>query len=132
MLSFFCSIHGSADHDGANYGGQRAAPLAVTFDEVATRLAALPRMFIEPDGSFVWRGTADAGQTWQIDGNLTDRGEVLDHVELKGTCPAERLDEILRTLGWPETRVAFQLPRLGQFLTEEAFRQQAATREGAG
>ena len=106
--------------------------MAVTFEIATTELAALPRMFIEPDGSFVWRGASDAGQAWQIDGNLIDRGNVLDYVELKGTCPAERLDDILRILGWPESPLAFQLPRLGRFLTEEAFRQQAATPEGAG
>lgn len=122
MLTFCCSIH----------GGETATPLAVTFDDATAKLGALSRMFIEPDGSFVWRGTTDAGQAWQIDGNLIDRGEVLDHVELKGTCPAERLDDILRALGWPATRVAFQLPRQGRFLTEEAFRRQAATPEGAG
>ncbi len=122
MLIFRCSIH----------GGENATPLAVSFDEATAKLGALPRLFIEPDGSFVWRGTTDAGQTWQIDGNLIDRGDVLDYVELKGTCPAERLDDVLLALGWPEAPVAFQLPRLGQFLTEGAFRRQAATPAGAG
>jgi hypothetical protein len=122
MLTFRCSIH----------GGDGAAPLASTFDGATAKLSALPRMFIEPDGSFVWRGTTGSGQSWQIDGNLIDRGDVLDYVELKGTCPAERLEDILRILGWPKEPLAFQLPRLGQFLTEEAFRQQAATPEGAG
>jgi hypothetical protein len=98
------------------------APLAVTFDAALAALERLPRMFIEPDGSFVWRGTTAEGQTWQLDGNLIDRGVALAHVELKGTCPRERLDEVLRTLGWPEATIAFQLPERGEILSEEAFR----------
>lgn len=89
-------------------------------------------MFIEPDGSFVWRGTADTGQTWQLDGNLIDRGDVLDYVELSGTCPVERLDDVLAALDWPEASLAFVLPRMGLTLTEAEFRRQAATEAGAG
>ena len=122
MLIFRCSIHGAGD----------ALPLSVTFDQALAALGDLPRLFIEPDGSFVWRGTTEAGETWQIDGYLIDRGDVLDYMDLKGTCPAERLDGVLAALGWPQSPVAFQLPRLGQFLTEEEFRRQAATPEGAG
>jgi hypothetical protein len=127
LLRFQCSIHGD----------DRGSPLAVTFDDALAALAALPRMFIEPDGSFVWRG-ADAGGTpsgniaWQLDGNLIDRGDVLAYVDLKGTCPLERLEEVLAAVGWLHSPLAFQLPRKGQFLTEEAFRRQAATPEGAG
>ena len=33
-----------------------AAVLPVTFEQAETALAALPRLFIEPDGSFVWVG----------------------------------------------------------------------------
>ena len=121
MLRFHCSIH----------GGAPAAPLAVSFDAALAELALHPRLFIEPDGSFVWRGTSAEGAAWQVDGNLIDRGEVLDYVELKGACSGERLDEILRTLGWPTSRLTFQLPRHGVFLTEEEFRRQATTPAGA-
>ena len=37
------------------------------------RTEALPRMFFEPDGSFVWVAAADAETPWQIDGLLSDR-----------------------------------------------------------
>jgi hypothetical protein len=122
MLKFHCSIHGSAP----------AAPLAVSFDAALAELGLLPRLFIEPDGSFVWRGATAQGAEWQVDGNLVDRGHVLDYVELNGACPSERLDEILRMLGWPAASLTFQLSRLGVFLTEEEFRRQAATPAGAG
>jgi hypothetical protein len=122
MLQFHCSVHGHS----------QAAPLPVSFEAVLGGLEALPRLFIEPDGSFVWRGTTEAGDAWQVDGNLVDRGQVLDYVELHGTCSGERLDEILRLLGWPAAELTFVLPRRGVVLTEEAFRRQAATPAGAG
>jgi hypothetical protein len=120
MLAFQITIFGSLD------GG----PLAVSFDATTASLAALPRMFIEPDGSFVWVGTRPEGELWQVDGNLIDRGEVLAYVELKGCCPVERFDEFLRALGWPEAPLAFQLPRRGIYLAEDEFRRLAATESG--
>jgi hypothetical protein len=122
MLTFHCSVRGDS----------QAAPLPVSFEAVLAGLESLPRLFIEPDGSFVWRGTTEAGQAWQVDGNLVDQGQVLDYVELHGTCLGERLDEILRLLGWPAAELTFVLPRQGVVLTEEAFRRQAATPAGAG
>jgi len=121
MLRFQISIIGSPAGD----------PLVASFDAAIADLAALPRMFIEPDGSFVWRGTTLAGEAWQVDGNLIDRGDVLAYVELKGCCPVERLDEILRALGWPESPLAFQLTQRGVTLEEAEFRRLAATTTGA-
>jgi hypothetical protein len=126
LLRFVTCIHWGAD-DPLHHSGSR-----VSFDSALSRLETLPRFFIEPDGSFVWRGVMANGQDWQLDGNLIDRGDVLDYVELQGSCPSERLDEILLALGWPDAALAFQLPRLGQFLTEAEFRRQAATPAGAG
>jgi hypothetical protein len=126
MLRFTASIRRVGDSLA------ETLPLAATFDDTLDQLAQLPRMFIEPDGSFVWRGTADDGQAWQLDGNLIDRGSVLDYVELSGICPAERLDDVLQALGWPESPLVFQLPRVGVTLTEAEFRQQAAGPSGAG
>ena len=121
MLRFQISIIGSPAGD----------PLVASFDAAIADLAALPRMFIEPDGSFVWRGTTLAGEAWQVDGNLIDRGDVLAYVELKSCCPVERLDEILRALGWPESQLAFQLTQRGVTLEEAEFRRLAATATGA-
>ena len=123
MLRFLTHIVPAPVSDGMHAG------LAVRFEEALAGLSELPRLFIEPDGSFVWRGTTEEGQAWQLDGNLIDRGDVLDYVELKGVCPSERLDDVLRMLGWPECQLAFQLPRLGVFLTEAEFRRQAAKPE---
>jgi hypothetical protein len=125
MLRFVVNI------ERCGSGAPHQQPLTVSFEKAFAALAQLPRLFIEPDGSFVWRGTDDAGEAWQVDGNLIDRGDALAYVELKGTCPSERMDEILRALGWPETPLAFQLPRAGLVLTEAEFRRQAATPAGA-
>ena len=126
LLRFVACIHWDADAASRHSGS------GVSFDSALSRLAVLPRFFIEPDGSFVWRGLTEDGQAWQVDGNLIDRGDMLDYVELKGACPSERLDDILRALGWPQTSITFQLPRQGVLLTEVEFRRQAATPAGAG
>jgi len=105
--------------------------LPVSFDDAFAALAKLPRMFLEPDGSFVWTGTTPAGERWQVDGNLIDRGDVLAYAELKGCCPEEQFDEILRALGWPRAELSFQLPRRGIILPEGEFRRQARTQAGA-
>lgn len=124
MLQFCVSIH--------QPGPDSLSPLGVAFDATFDALGSLGRLFIEPDGSFVWRGTTEGGQAWQLDGNLIDRGEVLDYVQLMGQCPPERLDDVLRTLGWPTARLTFELPRLGIVLEEAEFRRLAATDTGAG
>ena len=96
MYHFICNIQ------GAEPGGRG---LAVSFEQVFEQLSHLPRMFIEPDGSFVWRGTAADGEAWQVDGNLIDQGAALAYVELKGCCPQEQFEQLLtawagRRSGW--------------------------------
>lgn len=108
---------------------ERATAL-VSFDWAVAELANLRRLFIEPDGSFVWTGE-EAGQAWQVDGNLIDRGDCLAYVELKGRCREERFDELLAALGWPRSPLAFQLPRRGVTLDEAEFRELAASEAGA-
>jgi hypothetical protein len=123
VLHFATSITGR--------GTESTGPLAVQFDDVLTALAVLPRMFIEPDGSFVWRGSADDGRAWQVDGNLIDRGDTLAYVDLNGQCPEERLNELLRAFGWPDATLAFELTRRGETLDEAAFRKLARSEPGA-
>jgi len=96
-------------------------PCACSFEDAAAALSALPRMYCEPDGSFVWVSEHDE-PSWQLDGNLYDRDQRLFFVDLKGTCPAHRFDELLRTLGWPETPLVVQLVREAIFVEEAEFR----------
>lgn len=106
-------------------------PLTVTFDDVLSALERLDRLFIEPDGSFVWVNSSPDGVTWQVDGNLIDRGDFLAYVELKGRCPEAQFDQILTTLGWPSTQLAFELTRRGIVVEESELRRLAATQAGA-
>lgn len=96
----------------------------VTFEEAAEALARLPRMFVEPDGSFVWVG--DEPAPWQMDGVLYDRNGRLLYVEVKGCGPAVEFDRFLSALGWPGTPVVFQLAREAVFLEESEFRRFAS------
>ncbi|HEY1603920.1 MAG TPA: hypothetical protein VGG64_30245 [Pirellulales bacterium] len=94
---------------------------SVSFEETSVALAQLPRMFIEPDGSFVW--VSPAGErAWQVDGVLYDRDERLQFIDLKGTCPAAAFDQVLSAVDWPTTAVMLQLTREAVFVDEATFR----------
>lgn len=123
MLTFHACIRGA--------GPGASEPLSVTFDQALDALQSLQRLFIEPDGSFVWAGTLSDGRSWQVDGNLIDRGDLLAYVDLKGRCTDTQLEQILTVLGWPEQPLAFELTRSGRLVDEMEFRQLAATQAGA-
>src|SRR5438105_13817685 len=117
MLKFHASIHrGSPENPDS---------LTVTFDQAFAALSRFERLFIEPDGSFVWTGSTADGQPWQVDGNLIDRGDRLAYVELQGRCTVEQFEQLLAALDWPQATLIFQLPRRGIFLEEADFRQLA-------
>jgi molybdopterin-guanine dinucleotide biosynthesis protein A len=108
-----------------------AITLPVTFEQAAEDLARLPRMFVEPDGSFVWVA-ADGRGDWQVDGGLYDRAGRLLYVELKGCCPPDAFDNLLRAWGWPTTALMFQLVQHAVFLAEADFRSWAAGERASG
>src|SRR5262249_54550946 len=99
--------------------------LDCSFEEARGRLNQLERMYCELDGSLVWVSPQET-TPWQVDGNLYDRDERLLFVDLKGSCPPDQFDRLLAALGWPETRLMFQLTREAVFLDEQAFRRFAA------
>jgi hypothetical protein len=106
-------------------------PLAIGFDDAVERLARLPRMFVEPDGAFVWTSPA-ADRLWQVDGNLFERSGRVLLVDLKGSCPPAEFDRLLEAFGWPEEPVMLGLVRAAVFLDEAVFRRHAAARGAAG
>lgn len=138
MYRFHCSVH--ALPTGVNEGAvvslpegefrtlamrrdKLAAAMSVSFEQAYETLARLPRMFIEPDGAFVW--VSSSGETkWQIDGNLYDRAGLLIFVDLKGYCPANRFDEMVAAFRGT-TPLMFQLVRHSVFVSEEEFRNYA-------
>lgn len=77
-------------------------PFPVSFEAVFAELEAWPRMFIEPDGSFVWVGVVrnddGANTSWQLDGHLYDRDGSMLFVELQGNCPRESLENLITSL----------------------------------
>lgn len=93
----------------------------ITFDDAVASLEKIPRMFIEPDGSFVW-----PADDWQIDGNLFDGGSRLHYVEVKGNCVGTPLETFLRAFGNDQTPLMFQLVREAVFVGEDEFRRLVA------
>lgn len=108
-----------------------AEPMAIGFDDALGRLAALPRMFVEPDGAFVWTSPRE-GDRWQVDGNAFERSGRVLLVDLKGSCPAAACDALLGCFGWPGQPLAVQLVRAGVFLDLDTFRRHAISRAKAG
>ncbi len=96
-------------------------PFPCTFEEALGAMELLHRMFIVPDGSFVWVGEEN-NQRWQLDGVLNDWGGQLQHVEIQGECFETQLDLLLATLGSPTANVIFQLPEHSLYLPNPDFR----------
>lgn len=113
-----------------------ASPMAVGFDDALERLAALDRLYAEPDGSFVWACSRDGGASarrhWQVDGNAYERNGRVLLVDLKGSCPADEFDRLLVAFGWPGQVMMFQLVRAATFLDESTFRRHALARGVVG
>jgi hypothetical protein len=98
-------------------------PLSVSFEVAAARLAALPRMFIEPDGSFVWVADESPANRCQVDGSLCDGRDSLQHIELKGSCTPAAWDQFLSALnGTSGTELLVQITRAAVFVEEREFR----------
>jgi hypothetical protein len=101
-----------------------------SFEEVVDLLVKLPRMFVEPDGSFVWVSPHEPA--WQVDGVIYDRAGRLWYAEIKGRCPEEQFDQFLSALGWPQTPVVVQLMQEAVQLGEDEFRRRVGWRHPQG
>ncbi len=77
---------------------QAGVPLSVSWEVALDRLMQLPRMFAEPDGSFLWSGEENNGGPWQLEGTLFDDGQVVRRVELAGNCSLARWQVFLAAL----------------------------------
>jgi hypothetical protein len=105
--------------------------MAVDFEDAFDRLRHLDRMFVEPDGSFVWASPRE-GISWQVDGNAFEKNGRVLLVDLKGSCPADAFDRLLVAFGWPREALMMQLVRPAVFLDESTFRRHAEARGLAG
>ena len=101
------------------------ASFAVTFEKVYSALEACPRMFIEPDGSFVWVGeepnATGSATAWQLDGHLYDRNERLLYVELQGTCPPATFEMMLAMCGVSLEETLIEHRRAGSITSGKEF-----------
>lgn len=95
--------------------------LPVSFETAETRLARLPRLFIEPDGSFVWVSGRGEFPAWQLDGMMYDRDGRLLYVELKGNGPATPFRDLLTAIGNPDTSLVVQLVRHAVVMDADEF-----------
>jgi len=102
--------------------GPAGKTLRVTFDAALSTLAELPRLVVEPDGSFVWKSSPGISPPWQVDGTLVDGGRTLFFCELKGCCPPEPLDQLLACLSDGTARLLFEAVEQGTMMGEEEFR----------
>jgi hypothetical protein len=111
-----------------------ATPIAIDFDTALDSLGAIERLYVEPDGSFVWtssRGDAAGGRGrawWQVDGNAFEKDGRVLIVDLKGSCPPAEFDRLLAAFGWPAQPLMMQLVRSAIFLDEATFRRHALAR----
>ncbi|MBP90637.1 MAG: hypothetical protein CMJ64_28660 [Planctomycetaceae bacterium] len=96
----------------------QSTPLPVTFDQAADQLESFPRLHFEPDGSFVWVSDSDSPVAWQLDGNLYDRGDSVNHVEIKGSCVPDELRRLLDVFSDDDSPLMFELVSLAVFVGE--------------
>lgn len=114
---------GTRDFDTLRVPHGRGVPFPFAFEEAWDRLAKLPRLYLEPDGSFVWCGEPrGASAAWQLGGNLYDRDGRLQYVTLCGTCSAEALTRLCTSLGGDSLTLMVELVEAAVFLPASEFR----------
>ena len=148
MYAFECSLHALPDSHAPelekpltdSWGqwptiliaqDQLIVPLPIGFDDVLNQLNTLPRLYAEPDGSFVWTSPHE-NIRWQVNGNLYEKNDRVLFVELKGSCPALEFDQLLACFLPDEKACVVQLTRPAVFVTTEVFRAHAGARGQAG
>lgn len=99
----------------------QAMPLGVSFEDAAETLETFPRMYFEPDGSFVWVSPSDAEAAWQVDGNLYDRAGSLIAIELKGTCGPTHLARLFNCCRANGRELMIEVVRDAVFIREHDF-----------
>lgn len=119
---------------GGDWGDFGKSTFEMAFDEFLEKMNRLPTMFMELDGSFVWRGEGGNGESgdggrdddgedgaWQVDGVVAEKNERVAFLEVKGAGSRAPFKQILELLEWPKQTVCFELPRQGTRCTAEQF-----------
>ena len=89
--------------------GRGGGPLNSSFEEAAERLQQLPRLYLEPDGSFVV--TRDRG-TQRVTGMIYDAAGKIQYCELQGHCSHQLWLELRAALDGEPASDQRQLMRL--------------------
>jgi hypothetical protein len=111
-----------------------SAVMVIDFDAALAALGSIERLYVEPDGSFVWTSSRAGGveshrrERWQVDGNAFEKDGRVLLVDLKGSCPPEEFDRLLAAFGWPGQPLMMQVVRSATFLDEATFRRHARAR----
>lgn len=92
-----------------------------SYEDFSEQLSQVPRLYIEPDGSFVWVSSIDPVR--RISGQITDDGKQVLYLELRGRCQWEDMTEIVRMIGWPQTELIFQMLPEALLVQESQFRE---------
>lgn len=87
--------------------GSAAGPFESNFESMLARIELLPRMFIEMDGSFVWRPEGD--RNWQIDGMVYDANQHVQYIDLKGEAPTAMWESLFEKIAGDDSLVNWQV-----------------------
>ena len=107
--------------------GPDASPFSISFEALLERLAKFDNMFVELDGSFVWR--PEGSERGQIDGMVYDAGTRVQYLDLKGCALYGRWQLLFDALVERESATAWnawtvvQLPGQTRYRLEQ-FRQE--------
>ncbi len=108
----------SVAEDSVSLGSQA---FQFPYEVLAASLSRVPRLFLEPDGAFVWVSPEDPAR--RVNGQITDDGEQVLYLELRGRCSFEDLAVIFQMLGWPEVELVYQLLPEAMLVRESQFRE---------
>ena len=92
----------------------------ISFEDAAAALSAEPRMYFEPDGSFVWVSPVNTAAGWQLDGMLYDRAGKLLYVELKGSVSRAAFSRLSQAIA-PDSEMVVRVVQQGVMLRCEEF-----------
>ena len=76
---------------------QLDAVFEASFDQLFQKLESFERLFIELDGSFVWRGEHE-NKNWQVDGIVYEKDDFVWNIELKGYCDERAFIELIHSV----------------------------------
>lgn len=97
----------------------------MSWESALERLSRLPRMFVEPDGSFLWNGDDKFIGHWQLEGTVYDDGRVVRTVELLGHCSLDNWQTFLEAFETTCSSIIIELVDENRIVAGEWLREYA-------